>query len=81
MAVGSSARCQPVILWGDAFSSWLGAAQELALRPLAVILSTLDSLDLVRASVRVDCLVGLARDVEVILGSLSGKCRIGLVDG
>jgi hypothetical protein len=28
-----------------------------------------------------DCFVGLARDVKVILDSLSGKCRLGLVDG
>jgi hypothetical protein len=81
VAVASSARCQPVILWGDTFSSWLGAAQELHLRPVAVILSTLDSVELVRASVGVDCFVGLAGDVEIILDSLRGKCRLGLVDG
>ena len=81
VAVARSAQCQPVILWGDAFSSWLGAAQELHYRPVAVILSTLDSVELVRASVGVDCFVGLAGDVEIILDSLSGKCRLGLVDG
>jgi hypothetical protein len=70
-----------VILWGDAFSSWAGVLQELRLRPVAVILKNFDSLNLVRASVGVDCFVGLAQDVEAILGSLSGKCHLGLVDG
>jgi hypothetical protein len=79
--VTSSTRCQPVILWGDEFSSWIGAAKELHLRPVAVVLSSLNSVELVKASVGVDCFVGLARDVKVILDSLSGKCRLGLVDG
>jgi hypothetical protein len=66
---------------GDSFSSWAGVVQELRLRPVAVILSNLDSLDLVRASVGADCFVGQAQDVESILASLSGKCCLGLVDG
>jgi hypothetical protein len=48
---------------------------------VAVILSTLSLVELVRATVDSDCFVGLAADVEPILASLSGKCRLGLVDG
>jgi hypothetical protein len=79
--VTSSTQYQPVILWGDEFSSWIGVAKELHLRPVAVVLSSLNSVELVKASVGVDCFVGLARDVKDILDSLSGKCRLGLVDG
>ena len=70
-----------VILWGDEFSSWIGATKELHLQPVAAILSSLNSVKLVKASVGVDCFMGLAGDVKVILDSLCGKCRLGLVDG
>jgi hypothetical protein len=79
--VTRSTQYQPVILWGDEFSFWIHAAKELHLRPVGVVLSSLNSVKLVKASVGVDCFVGLARDVKVILDSLSGKCRLGLVDG
>jgi hypothetical protein len=75
--VNSSTRCQPVILWGDEVSSWIGVAQELHLRPVAVVLLSLNSVKLVKVSVGVDCFVGLTGDVKDILDSLSGKCRVG----
>jgi hypothetical protein len=77
----TTARQEPVVLWGDDFSSWLGVVQELSLRPVAVILSRLDLVALVQATVGTDCFVGLASEVEAVLGALSGKCRLGLVDG
>jgi hypothetical protein len=69
------------VLWGDDFCYWVGVIQELHLEPVVVILANLDSLDLVRATVGEACFVGLATDVEAILGTLAGKCHLGLVDG
>jgi hypothetical protein len=46
-----------------------------------VILSSLAQVDLVRATVGSDGYVRLANDVEDILTSLGGTCRLGLVDG
>ena len=69
-------------MWGNDFSSWLGILDELGLQPVAVIVSSLDSLDLIRHVVGVDCFVGVATDFEaVLLPSLHGRCRLGLVDG
>ena len=49
---------------------------------MAVIVSSLDSLDLICHVVGVDCLMGVAKDFEaVLLPSLRGQCRLGLVDG
>jgi hypothetical protein len=80
--VGWQKRKESVILWGDKFSSWIGVLDELGLRPSAVILSRANSLDLVKNPVGVDCFVGLVEDdfEEVLLSTLRGKCRLGLVD-
>jgi hypothetical protein len=51
------------------------------LQPVVVVLSSLNSVELVKASVGMDCFVGLAHDVKDILDWLSGKCLVGLVDG
>jgi hypothetical protein len=73
---------EPVILWGDRLCSWIGGLDELGLQPSAVILLSSSSLDLVISAVGVDCFVGLLEDfVEVLLPSVRGKCRLGLVDG
>jgi hypothetical protein len=67
---------------GDEFSSWFGFLDELGLKPAAVILSSLEGVNLVRAAVGIKCFVGLASNfVEVLLPFLQGKCRLGLVDG
>jgi hypothetical protein len=79
--VTTSTHQEPVILWGNDFCSWTGAVQELKLRPVAVILTNLDLIDLTRATVGPDCFVGLASEVEQVMAALSGQCRLGLVDG
>jgi hypothetical protein len=79
--VTCSNRREPVVLWDDEFCSWAGVVQELHLNPVVVIVAKLDAVDLVCATVGEDCFVGLATDVEAILGTLSGKCRLGLFDG
>jgi hypothetical protein len=82
MKVGRHRRKEPVILWGDAFSSWIGVLDELGLRPSAALLTSVDSIDLVKGAVGVDCYVGLVTDFDDnILTTLRGNCRLGLVDG
>jgi hypothetical protein len=55
---------------------------ELGLRPSAVLLTSADSIDLVKGAVGVDCYVGLVTDFEEnILSTLRGNCRLGLMDG
>jgi hypothetical protein len=78
----TSSDLKPVILWGDEFSSWLWVLDELKLRPIAVILSCVNSVDLVRGCIGEDCFVGLATDMDKnVLLSLRGLSKLGLVDG
>jgi hypothetical protein len=78
----TSSDLNPVILWGDEFSSWLGVLDELKLRPIAVILLGTTLIDLVCGCVGADCFVGLATDMdENVLLSLRGLSKLGLVDG
>jgi hypothetical protein len=82
VTVTSKRRKEPVILWGDEFCSWIGVLEELGLCPAAVILSSMDAIHLVKGVVGIECFVGTASDLEaVLLPSLRGKCRLGLVDG
>jgi hypothetical protein len=71
-----------VVLWGDDFCSWLGVLTELKLRPIAVLLSSLESVELVKACVEADCYVGSVQDMTgPLLDSLAGTACLGLVDG
>jgi hypothetical protein len=70
------------VLWGDHFCSWIGVLTELRLRPIAVILSELGSVEIVQACVGSDCFVGLAQDITgTVLDALRHNATIGLVDG
>jgi hypothetical protein len=70
------------VLWGDNFCSWVSIVHELQLRPVVVILSCFHSVDLIKASVRNNCVVVLESDLNPsLLRSLRGLAKLGLVDG
>jgi hypothetical protein len=59
---------EPVIPWGDKFCSWIGVLDKLGLQPAAMILLSMDAVDLVKGAVRIDCFVGIRSNfVEVLL--------------
>jgi hypothetical protein len=67
--VNSKTEVEPVVVWGEEYSSWLGLVQELQLRPVVVILSCFNSAGLVKASVGDDCFVILESSLSASLGS------------
>jgi hypothetical protein len=82
--VNSTTKLESDVVSGYEYSSWwwLGVAQELQLRPVVVILSCFDSVDLFKASVGDDCLIILESNLSASLGSsLKGMARLGLEDG
>jgi hypothetical protein len=66
---------EPVILWGNTFCSWVGAAQELQLRPVAVILSSLELVKLVQATVDSDCFEQEAKYVGCVCEQSNASTR------
>jgi hypothetical protein len=51
VSVNPTLDLEPVLLWGTDFCSWIGVLQELKFRPVFIVLTCLDSVELVKASV------------------------------
>jgi hypothetical protein len=73
---------EPVVLWGEAFCSWIGVLGILNLKPVGIFLTCLDSIELVRKCVGADCFVGRVDSMDTLVSqSLIHGARLGLIDG
>ncbi len=80
--IGVQLDAVPVIVWGDAFPSWLLVLGELHLRASVVVLSSDAQLCLVKSLVAADCLILTTAEARTVLTpALSGGCSLCLVDG